>query len=57
MYQAYLDLGRFRDALVLDAVKNHSTAGLTNFAAVYGIHTFQPVDTLAPQAPEKLAAK
>ena len=57
-YQAYLDLGRFRSALILDAVKNHPTTGITNFAAVYGIHSFQPVDTLAAKASqEKLAAK
>jgi hypothetical protein len=56
-YQAYLDLGRFRNALLLDAAKNHPTMGLTNFMATYGIHSFKPVDTLAPETVEKLAAK
>jgi len=39
-YQAYLDLGRFRQALILDEAKHHPTVGLTNFIATYRL---QPV--------------
>lgn len=45
-YQAYLDLGRFRNALILDQAKCHPTVGLTNFIATYGLNTFKPVETL-----------
>lgn len=46
-YQAYLNLGRFRNALILDQAKCHPTVGLTNFIATYGLNTFKPVETLA----------
>ncbi len=46
-YRAYLDLGRFRNALILDEAKHHSTVGLTNFIATYRLQSFKPVDTLA----------
>lgn len=46
-YQAYLSLGRFRNALILDEAKCHPTVGLTNFIATYGLRSFKPVDTLA----------
>ena len=46
-YQTYLDLGRFRNALILDEAKRHPTMGLTNFLATFGIGSFRPVDTLA----------
>ncbi len=45
-YQAYLDLGRFRNALILDEAKCHPTVGLTNFIATYRLQTFKPVETL-----------
>jgi hypothetical protein len=51
-YQAYLDLGRFRNALILDQAKCHPTTGLTNFIATYGLQSFKPVETLTA----KLAA-
>jgi hypothetical protein len=41
-YQTYLDLGRFRNALLLDEATR--TPGLTNFMANYGIRAYQPVD-------------
>jgi hypothetical protein len=42
-YQTYLDLGRFRNALILDEAKHHATAGLTNFITMYRLHAYQPV--------------
>lgn len=36
-YQAYLDLGRFRNALVLDRQKQHPTPGLQRFITMYGL--------------------
>jgi hypothetical protein len=56
-YQAYLDLGRFRNALILDEAKHHSTTGLTNFIATYGLGSFKPVDTLAPKWNQPVAAQ
>jgi hypothetical protein len=44
-YQTYLDLGRFRNALVLDQAKRDPTAGLTNFIAAYHLQAYQPVVT------------
>jgi hypothetical protein len=44
-YQTYLDLGRFRNALVLEAAKAHSTKGLTGFIATYRLQAYQPVET------------
>jgi hypothetical protein len=46
-YQAYLDLGRFRNALIIDQAKCHPTVGLTNFIATYRLQMFKPVETLA----------
>jgi|GEM_PF-582445 len=39
-YQTYLDLGRFRNALILEDAKRHST--LTNFIALYQLDAYQP---------------
>ena len=36
-YAAYLGLGRFRNALVLNACRDRTQAGLMAFAKVYGI--------------------
>ena len=44
-YQTYLDLGRFRNALVLDEAKSHPTEGLTNFIATYRLQAYQPPAT------------
>lgn len=41
-YQTYLALGRFRNALILDAAKHHPTEGLTNFIATYRLQAYQP---------------
>jgi hypothetical protein len=46
-YQTYLDLGRFRNALILDQAAAHPTAGLTNFIATYRLQGYRPVDTPA----------
>jgi hypothetical protein len=40
-YQTYLDLGRFRNALVLDEEARHSTPGLTNFIYRYGLRGYK----------------
>lgn len=37
-YQTYLDLGRFRNALILDEAKRNPSAGLTNFIAAYSLN-------------------
>lgn len=39
-YQTYLDLGRFRNALILEDTQRHSS--LTNFTALYGLEAYQP---------------
>jgi hypothetical protein len=44
-YQTYLDLGRFRNALVLNEAKAHPTAGLTYFIAIYRLQAYRPVAT------------
>ena len=50
-YQTYLNLGRFRNALILDEAKNHLTEGLTNFIATYRLEAYRPVEISAgPEA-------
>jgi hypothetical protein len=46
-YQTYLDLGRFRNALILDEAAHHPTPGLANFIATYHLQGYQPASTLA----------
>jgi len=41
-YQNYLDLGRFRNALVLDEAKAHPTEGLASFIATYRLQAYRP---------------
>lgn len=41
-YKAYMALGRFRDALVLDAARDASKPALRDFARNYGLEYFQP---------------
>lgn len=43
-YQMYLDLGRFKNALILDEEKRRQTAGLADFIAAYHL---QPFNSLA----------
>jgi hypothetical protein len=43
-YQTYLDLGRFRNALILDEAGSHPTEGLTNFIATYRLQAWHPVE-------------
>jgi hypothetical protein len=40
-YQAYLNLGRFRNALVLDEEKRHPTAALARFIDDNGLKAYQ----------------
>ena len=40
-YQAYLDLGRFRNALVLDELHSHPASGLKSFVEVYRLEGYQ----------------
>ena len=50
-YQTFLDLGRFRYALVLDEANRHPTPGLTNLISAYRLSAYQPVDKMpAPAA-------
>jgi hypothetical protein len=46
-YQTYLDLGRFRNALILDEAKLRPTPGLTNFIATYRLQAYRPPETVA----------
>ncbi|HYG24354.1 MAG TPA: hypothetical protein VEH04_16375 [Verrucomicrobiae bacterium] len=46
-YQAYLDLGRFRNALVLHAAQHPATAPITNFIFAFRLSGYDP--TLAGQ--------
>lgn len=41
-YQTYLDLGRFRNALVLAEQRAHPTPGLTQFINAYGLYVDRP---------------
>jgi hypothetical protein len=45
-YQTFLDLGRFRHALVLDEANRHPTPGLTNFISAYRLAAFKPTDKM-----------
>jgi hypothetical protein len=44
-YQTYLELGRFRNALVLDEANTHSTPGLNSFIATYRLQSWLPRQT------------
>ena len=46
-YQTYLDLGRFRNALILDEAAHHPTPSLTNFIATYRLQAFKPVTAVS----------
>jgi hypothetical protein len=41
-YRDYLALGRFRNALILDAIAQKTNSGLEKFAAAYRIEYYQP---------------
>lgn len=41
-YQAYIDLGRFRNAIILDRLENQPPRGLAEFADTYGLEYFKP---------------
>jgi hypothetical protein len=43
-YQTYLDLGRFRNALVLAEQRVHPTPALTEFINAYGLYAYQPAE-------------
>ena len=47
-YQTYLNLGRFRNALVLDEVARHPGTGLDAFISLYQLQAYQPADISAP---------
>lgn len=44
-YQAYSDLGRFRNSLVLDELNRQSTPALKSFVEGYGLHGYVVGDT------------
>jgi hypothetical protein len=44
-YQTYLDLGRFRNALLLDEEKKRPTPGLNEFINDYGLRGYSVVAT------------
>jgi hypothetical protein len=41
-YRAYLDLGRFRNVLVLDEAAHNASSGITQFMNGYDISYFDP---------------
>ncbi len=41
-YRTYLELGRFRNALILDEARRRPTDGLTNFISRYGLEAYRP---------------
>jgi hypothetical protein len=43
-YQTYLDLGRFRNALILNQQKEHPSQGLEALIASYGLDAYKPTD-------------
>ena len=45
-YQTYLDLGRFRNALILDEARSYPTPGLTDFISTYRLQGYRPVEAL-----------
>jgi hypothetical protein len=55
-YQTYLDLGRFRNALILEQAKEHPTQGLNNFIATYRLQAYQPVEILPQLQSAKFAS-
>jgi hypothetical protein len=50
-YQTYLDLGRFRNALILEDARRHAT--LTNFIALYQLDAYQPTPPASRPATPK----
>lgn len=44
-YQTYLDLGRFRNALLLDEEKKRPAPGLSEFINDYGLHGYSVAET------------
>lgn len=45
-YQSYIDLGRFRNALILDEHTRNSASGLDRFVEAYSIDYYTPEDEL-----------
>jgi hypothetical protein len=53
-YELYLQLGRFRNALVLDAEARHPGPGLTEFINRFALAGYKPVDVAALTAPPRV---
>jgi hypothetical protein len=43
-YQSYIDLGRFRNALILDEFSRHPDSGIGRFAEAYNLEYYTPED-------------
>ena len=41
-FVAYLSLGRFRNAILIDEERRRPSPGLTRFIEAYGLHEFRP---------------
>ena len=55
-YQMYLDLGRFRNALVVHEERVRPTVNLTKFIDTYALHPFRlPAPTQTPPADQPRA--
>jgi hypothetical protein len=50
-YQTYLDLGRFRNALVLDEARRRPTKGLTEFIQLYALTAHRSVENMPADWP------
>jgi hypothetical protein len=49
-YQSYIDLGRFRDALILDEHTRHPFLGLGRFVEAYNLEYYTPAEDAAATA-------
>ncbi len=48
-YQLYLDLGRFRNALILEAARKNPSSSLASFVSTYHLEGYQPSAAAAPR--------
>ena len=52
-YQLYLALGRFRNALILEAARKHPAPGLDTFISTYQLQGYQPLELSATEPARK----
>jgi len=49
-YQSYIDLGRFRNALILDEFTRHTDSGIGRFVEAYGLAYYTPEEEVTQSA-------